>query len=192
MKTQLHFVQVTWLTLVVVQSPLPHHLAIPEPASIVFLLALQEQLAGVTGHFSCLWTRALSWDDQDSLTVPDTSATCLVKDRTTWSEEHQNYPIVGTNCFTWPGWKLTDQSQSSWDPISSGTKESPLSSPGAWQAVPSTLSLGGMSLRALWTSRLPGLNYRDPSLLEARPSPIEKIIWSEYFTELEGHFNRYP
>jgi len=66
-----------------------------------------------------------------SLTVPETSATRLVKVRTAWSEEHQNYPVVCKNCSTRPGWKLTGECQSSWDPIKSGTREGPLRSPGA-------------------------------------------------------------
>jgi len=40
----------------------------------------------------------------------------------------------------------------------------------------------------LWALRLPGLNYSDHSLLEAQPSPDEKIICREYFTELKGNF----
>jgi len=42
------------------------YLAVSEPANIVFSLMLQELLAGVTGHFSCLWIRA---ENQTDLTL---------------------------------------------------------------------------------------------------------------------------
>jgi len=35
-----------------------------------------------------------------SLIVPGTSATSLIRVKTAQSEEHQNYTIVGKNCFT--------------------------------------------------------------------------------------------
>ena len=146
----------------------------------IFLAFEQEQWVGTIRH---------------SLTVPETSATCLVQVRTTWSEEHQNYPIVSKNCFTWPGWELINKSQSSWDPKSSGTKEGLLSSPELQRAAPSK-SLRVVALSEhfkLWSSRFPGLIYRDPSLLQDRPLPIEKIIWFEVSISLisKGIFNSY-
>jgi len=36
----------------------PLHLAISEPANIAFFLVLQEQLAGTSSHFSCLWAKS--------------------------------------------------------------------------------------------------------------------------------------
>ena len=75
-----------------------------------------------------------------------------------------------------PGWKFTDQSQSSWDPTNRDTKKGPLSSFGPQQAVPSiSLWVRLLSERfELWSLKLstlvgPGLNYRLPSLLEAWP-----------------------
>jgi len=72
--------------------------------------------------------------------------------------------------------KVTDQRQSSWAPINSSTRKDPLSSYGLQQAAPSvSIWVGCLSEHfKLWGLRLPGLNYRDLSLIKAWLLPIDE------------------
>jgi len=97
-----------------------------------------------------------------------------------------------TWCKWWSGWWFTDESQSSQNSINSGNKWGPLSSSGLQQAAPCiSLWVGCFSQHfELWSLRLPGLNYRDPSLFEAQLLSVEEnhLKWVVHF---RGIFNWY-
>jgi len=69
----------------------PHHRTSWHGVTVV----VQEQWAGTTHYFSCLWTRAGSWDDQALL--DHTGSSCLVSVKNAQSEEHWNCTVVGKN-----------------------------------------------------------------------------------------------
>ena len=111
-----------------------------------------------------------------------------------WYQHYWNLEN-SSNCqpTLWPGRKFTDQSQSSWDCINGGTQGGPLSSSGPQRTAPSiSLLVGCLSVPFIsevwgyldWTTGV-------PHSFRLSLCPLRKIIWSEYFTELEGNFNRY-
>jgi len=80
------------------QHTISGHLAVSEPADVVFLPVLQEQRAGTTWHSPCLCTRAVSWANQ---ALPDRTwnscclgHTSLIKVRTTHSGNYWNCMVA--------------------------------------------------------------------------------------------------
>ena len=173
----------------------PPHLAIPEPVSIVFLLVVHEQLAGMAGHFSCLWTRAVSRDDQ---ALPGS----------TW---HLCYPLgKGQNYVVWGTPKLPYcrqeflqtarmetywQQSIIWRPYKPRYQGRPFELSWTAAGCAQHLLLSGTPLRALWALELEVTWAELQGSLTPCGSAFahweNHLIWSEYFTEVKGSFDRY-